>query len=176
MAGSRLRGLLTRLAVDAGRPVAPAELVDAVWPDDAPADITNSLQSLVSRLRRALGDATLIQQLPNGYRLAVEATAVDAVVFADLAATGHERLRAGDPLGARSALTEALALWRGAPLVDADDAPYRLPWWPGGTTSGWLRWATGSTPIWLWAPAPRSSGNSTSWSPPIPCTNSLSAD
>jgi predicted ATPase/DNA-binding SARP family transcriptional activator len=134
VAGSRLRRLLTRLAVDAGRPVPAAELVDAVWPDDAPADITNSLQSLVSRLRRALGEATLIQQLPIGYRLAVEATAVDVVVFTDLAATGHERLRAGDPLGARAALVEALALWRGPALVDADDAPY--------TTALVARWDT----------------------------------
>jgi len=124
VAGARLRRLLTRLAVDAPRPVSPAELVEAVWPDDPPADVSNSLQSLISRLRRGLGDAGLIQQLPTGYRLAVEAADVDAVAFITLAATGRARLRAGDALGAKTALVEALALWRGLPLVDAEDAPY----------------------------------------------------
>jgi len=124
VAGARLRRLLSRLAVDAGRPVSTGELVEAVWPDDPPTDVTNSLQSLVSRLRRGLGDAGLIQQVPTGYRLAVDAADVDAVAFTTLAATGRARLRAGDALGAKTALVEALALWRGVPLVDADDAPY----------------------------------------------------
>ncbi len=124
VAGARLRRLLTRLAVDAPRPVSPAELVEAVWPDDPPTAVTNSLQSLVSRLRRGLGDPALIQQVPTGYRLAVEASDVDAITFTALVATGRQRLRAGDALGAKTALVEALALWRGAALVDADDAPY----------------------------------------------------
>ncbi len=124
VAGARLRRLLSRLAVDAGRPVSTGELVEAVWPDDPPTDVTNSLQSLVSRLRRGLGDAGLIQQVPTGYRLAVDAADVDAVAFTTLAATGRARLRAGDALGAKTALVEALAFWRGVPLVDAEDAPY----------------------------------------------------
>ena len=51
VAGSRLRRLVTRLAVDAGHVVTSAELVDAVWGEDPPADPVGALQTLVSRLR-----------------------------------------------------------------------------------------------------------------------------
>src|SRR5690348_1559901 len=55
--GGRLRALLARLALDAGRPVTSGALVDAVWDTELPADHVHSLQSLVSRLRRALGES-----------------------------------------------------------------------------------------------------------------------
>ncbi len=124
IAGSRLRRLLTRLALDSGRAVPTAELVDAVWLDDPPHEVVNALQSLVSRLRRALGNPALIQQVPAGYRLGLDREAIDAHRFADLAAAGRRHLRSGDPAGAARILTDALRLWRGAPLMDADDAPY----------------------------------------------------
>jgi DNA-binding SARP family transcriptional activator len=53
---------LSRLAVDAGRPVSVAVLVDAVWGEQPPAGENNALQTLVSRLRRALGDTGTIVQ------------------------------------------------------------------------------------------------------------------
>ena len=49
VAGSRLRGLLIRLALSAGRPVSAAALVDAIWGEQPPAEAANALQSLVSR-------------------------------------------------------------------------------------------------------------------------------
>src|SRR3954449_3331322 len=67
--GRRLVALLVRLAMAPGRPVPVDVLVDAVWPDDAPTDPANALQSLVSRLRRALGDSAAVEQTPAGYRL-----------------------------------------------------------------------------------------------------------
>lgn len=120
IAGSRLRALVTRLAADAPAPVSIAELVEAVWPGEPPADPTNALQSLVSRVRRALGEATLIQPVPGGYRLAVDAADVDAAVFGELVATGHRELAQGRPGDAQEPLARALALWRGEPLTDAD--------------------------------------------------------
>ena len=51
----------------------------------------HALQSLVSRLRRALGDAALVAQTPGGYRLALEPADVDAHRFERLAARGRER-------------------------------------------------------------------------------------
>src|ERR671933_432413 len=83
--GRRLVALLVRLAMSPGRPVPVDVLADAVWPDDAPADPANALQSLVSRLRRALGDAAAVEQTPAGYRLGVAPEAVDAVRFDVLA-------------------------------------------------------------------------------------------
>ncbi len=126
ISGARLRRLLLRLAVDAGAVVSTGELLDAVWPEDEtrPDGATNALQSLVSRLRRALADASIIQQLPGGYRLVVDKAAVDAHHFAELAVLGRHQRRNGDSSGALATLESALALWRGAPLVDADGAPY----------------------------------------------------
>ena len=124
--GTRLRALVTRLAVDAPVPVSIAELVEAVWPGEPPSDPTNALQSLVSRVRRALGDATRIQPVPGGYRLTVETADVDAAVFAALVAEGRRDLQQGRPADAQLRLARALGLWRGEPLADATDGPYAV--------------------------------------------------
>lgn len=124
VAGSRLRQLLVRLAADAGRAVSVRDLMDAVWSDDPPADATNALQTLVSRLRRALGDPGLVRQSVGGYRLAIEVDDLDAHRFRTLAAQGRAMVGAGDPQAARAVLAAALVLWRGAALADAQDAGY----------------------------------------------------
>jgi predicted ATPase/DNA-binding SARP family transcriptional activator len=124
VAGARLRRLLIRLALDAGRPVSGAALADAVWGDQPPVDEANALQSLVSRLRRALGGAGLVGQSPIGYRLAIEPGDVDANRFEQLARAGAEALRSGAQSKAASMLREALALWRGPALADVEDAPF----------------------------------------------------
>ncbi len=118
VAGTRLRTLLTRLALDAGRPVGVGVLVDALWGDRPPADETNALQTLVSRLRRALGAPGAIVQSPAGYRLAVDPTAVDAQRFEQLAAEGAKALRRGEHRAAGLRLAEGLCLWRGPALAD----------------------------------------------------------
>lgn len=94
LSGARLRVLLARMAIVAGKPVSPAGLADAVWDGVLPRDEAHALQSLVSRLRRALGDPRLIVGEAAGYRLAVEPEAVDSVRFERLAADGAVALRA----------------------------------------------------------------------------------
>jgi len=118
IAGGRLQALLGRLAIDAGRPVSHGALADAVWEGDPPRDVQHALQSLVSRLRRALGDPALIVQEAAGYRLALTPDAVDALRFERLAREGAAALRAGDPARAGRLLAEALDLWRGEPAAD----------------------------------------------------------
>ena len=106
------------------RPRSPGErrsLADAVWGDDPPSDAANALQSLVSRLRRTLGDPRLVQQAPTGYRLAVDRDDVDAHRFERLASDGAAALRASDPERAAAMLREALRLCRGPALADAVD-------------------------------------------------------
>ena len=125
--GLRLRRLLTRLATDPSRVVSIAELVDAIWPDDPPADTANALQTLVSRLRRALGDPSVVQQTHGGYRLALPEHAVDSWEFVQAVRKGRDLLAAGDAEHARTVLVAALALWRGEALPDADGADYALP-------------------------------------------------
>jgi len=124
--GSRLRSLLTRLAADAPGAVSVTELIDAVWPEGTPGDPVNGLQSLVSRLRRALLEPAAIAQVAGGYRLAVDRGHVDAVAFSDLISTGHRQLTDGAVQSARDTLVKALSLWRGEPLADAGSAPYAV--------------------------------------------------
>jgi predicted ATPase/DNA-binding SARP family transcriptional activator len=113
VAGTRLRTLLIRLAMAAPGPAPVTALVEAVWGDDPPAEPANALQSLVSRLRRALNGAESVQQAPGGYRLQISADDLDLRRFERLARTGRENLQAGRFEAAAATLREALGLWRG---------------------------------------------------------------
>ncbi|MBE1579798.1 BTAD domain-containing putative transcriptional regulator [Amycolatopsis roodepoortensis] len=108
--GARLRGLLIALALEPGRVVPKATLVDWIWGEQPPADATNALQRLVSRLRKVLPDG-VVEGQTDGYRLKVPPDDVDAVRFERL--VGQAR---GDEEPRR--LREALALWRGAAMQD----------------------------------------------------------
>jgi predicted ATPase/DNA-binding SARP family transcriptional activator len=111
--GARLRGLLSVLALNPGRVVPKAAIVDWIWGERPPADAANALQRLVSRLRKALPEGA-VEGRTEGYRLVVEPDTVDAVRF--------ERLlgRARDDEGPQRVrrLREALALWRGGAMQD----------------------------------------------------------
>ncbi|MEU9622936.1 BTAD domain-containing putative transcriptional regulator [Streptomyces sp. NPDC048155] len=122
--GPRLRALLARLVMDAGRAVRPEVLAEALWAEAPPADRANALQSLVSRLRRVLGDPVLLTSGPAGYRLASEADAVDAVRFERLARAGRRLHAQARPAEAAATLREALSLWRGPALADVREAPF----------------------------------------------------
>ncbi|WP_156037662.1 BTAD domain-containing putative transcriptional regulator, partial [Glycomyces tenuis] len=115
------RQVLTRLALDPGKTVAAASLVRAVWPDGGPSDAAHALQSLVSRLRRALPDGAEVRSADDGYRLALPPDAVDAHRFERLAREGRLALEDGRRETAAALLHEALALWRGEPLVELPD-------------------------------------------------------
>ena len=117
--GRRVATLLARLALDCGRVVRASALIDAVWAEQLPADPSHALQTLVSRLRRDLGPEVLRQE-SDGYRLALDPGAVDALAFERLAAEGAAALRAGDAARADETLTEGLALWRGPALSGTD--------------------------------------------------------
>jgi len=126
--GLRLRTLLARLALDAGRVVSTGSLVDAVWGGEPPSGPGSALQSLVSRLRRVLpeGDAR-VESLPGGYRLLTAGEVTDVAHFERLAAEGRACRDAGDAGDAASRLASALGLWRGAPLDGLAEAPFAAP-------------------------------------------------
>ncbi|MFI0355223.1 BTAD domain-containing putative transcriptional regulator [Actinomadura sp. 9N407] len=115
MPGARLRGLLIALALRPGHAVPKASLIDWIWGEHPPADATNSLQRLVSRLRKALPDG-VIEGRPDGYRLAVEPDAVDAVRFERLLVAGQARTEDGSRRV--RLLRQALGLWRGTAMQD----------------------------------------------------------
>lgn len=111
--GARLRALLIALAVEPGRVVPKATLIDWIWGENPPADAANALQRLASRLRKALPGG-VVEGQPGGYRLLVDPDAVDALRFERL--VGRARQEEGLPRV--RLLREALALWRGAALQE----------------------------------------------------------
>ncbi|AJT70117.1 hypothetical protein T261_8525 [Streptomyces lydicus] len=113
--GARLRGLLIALALKPGHVVPKASLVDWIWGEHPPADATNALQRLVSRLRKTLPDG-VVEGQTDGYRLAVEPDAVDAVRFERLVTAGQACTE--DSSRRMRLLREALELWRGAAMQD----------------------------------------------------------
>ncbi|WP_327092655.1 winged helix-turn-helix domain-containing protein [Nonomuraea sp. NBC_01738] len=120
ISGTRLRWLLVRLALAEGRAVTVSELAAALWPDEQPADPANAVQSLVSRLRRALPDPAVLASVPGGYRLHA---ACDAAEFESLV---RQARAAGSAAESVAALEHALALWRGPALGDLADAPFAV--------------------------------------------------
>lgn len=109
--GARLRGLLIALALEPGRIVPKAMLVDWIWGERPPSEAANALQRLVSRLRKALPDG-LVEGHADGYRLLVDPDVVDAARFERLV------VQARNDEGPRRVrlLREAVALWRGAAM------------------------------------------------------------
>ncbi|HEX5945637.1 MAG TPA: BTAD domain-containing putative transcriptional regulator [Acidimicrobiales bacterium] len=123
--GTQPRTVLAMLLVAGGRIVPAESIIDALWGESPPASAAGTLQSYVSRLRRAIvpggarGEAARILAWdPPGYRLVIDPGAVDAHRFETLADAGRARLLEGDPLEARRLLDEALALWRGPALLE----------------------------------------------------------
>src|ERR1700750_2120871 len=112
--GARWRALLIALALEPGRVVAKATLIDWIWGEQPPADTANALQRLVSRLRKALPEGLIEAQPGGGYRLTVEPDAVAAVRFERLVA----QARGAEGPRRVQLLREALALWRGAAMAD----------------------------------------------------------
>lgn len=116
------RIVLACLALEPNRVVSTATLIDTIWPEDPPPNATGNLHSYVSKLRRLVGPDR-IRREHGGYRLEVDADAVDAM--------RAERLAdAADQLGQSqraAALREALSLWRGEPLADLDDVQPLMP-------------------------------------------------
>ncbi|UJW34687.1 winged helix-turn-helix domain-containing protein [Saccharothrix sp. AJ9571] len=120
LGGARLRMLLARLALAAGRVVTAETLVADLWGAEPPADAANALQSLVSRLRKALPETGVLTSAGGGYQLTAD---VDAARFETLAAQGRAELK-GRPAKAAALLGEALALWQGPALADILDAEF----------------------------------------------------
>jgi len=126
--GYRVRMLLILLALDVGRVVPAYALIERLWEDEPPANSGNALQSLVSRLRTALRQASpgdqVIESHPAGYRLALPPDQIDAVAFEAQVRDGGQALASGDPVTARRILREALGAWRGPALADVSAARF----------------------------------------------------
>ncbi|RMI31165.1 BTAD domain-containing putative transcriptional regulator [Nocardia stercoris] len=113
--GPRVRTLLALLALDIGRVVSDTRLIDGIWDEDPPVETGNALHTLVKRLRTALPPQAVIR-VGAGYRLTLDAAAVDLHRFTDALARGRAQSTAGQPAAAAASLDEALDQWSGEPL------------------------------------------------------------
>ena len=124
VSGPKERALLAILLVHTGEVVSADRLIDELWGGDLPANPSNALQVVVSRLRKALEGAPatkrsgelLVTRKP-GYLLDVDPKDLDARRFERL--VDQARQTAGtDQVRASSLLGEALELWRGPALAE----------------------------------------------------------
>jgi predicted ATPase/DNA-binding SARP family transcriptional activator len=124
--GRRQRSLTAILALEGGRIVSAARLIDLLWPGTEPADPINALQHQISRLRAAIGREAVVRD-EAGYGLDVTPDRVDALRFEQLATLGHDQLANGATDDARAALHEALSLWRGPALLGFEGEDWATP-------------------------------------------------
>ena len=87
--------LLVRLALDAGCPVRTDRLVEDLWGEESLRTSRNTVQSKIAKLRRALGDPTVVVGGDGGYTLIVDPLDVDALAATDQSGRG------GSPVGQR---------------------------------------------------------------------------
>jgi DNA-binding SARP family transcriptional activator len=123
--GTQPRTVLAMLLVAGGRVVPAESIIEALWGQNPPDSAAGTLQSYVSRLRRALvpggprGEAArMLAWDPPGYKLVIESKALDTRRFEAMADQGRGMLLAGDHAGARDMLAAALELWRGPALLE----------------------------------------------------------
>lgn len=114
------QAIIARLALNPGQWVAADELIADLWSSPPPRALS-SLRAHISRLR-SRGWQEVLDGGRSGYRLNVDAAAVDICRFAHLAEPSAREHKA---IGERqSDLVEAEALWKGPPLVAFSDFPF----------------------------------------------------
>ena len=119
------RSILATLLIHPGQIVSADTLISEVWGDKPPAKAANLISIYVLRLRRLMGDedSRLLVTRAPGYQLLLTPSDTDAQVFEAMVRDGRRAFAAGDPAGAASQLTAALALWHGPPLADVPPTP-----------------------------------------------------
>ncbi|MEI2776719.1 MAG: BTAD domain-containing putative transcriptional regulator [Tetrasphaera sp.] len=108
--GQRARDVLALLVLRRGRPLSPELILDAVWADDAHRLDASVVHTVIARLRRALGHASITRH-DQGYHLARDIR-VDADEFTRLVTAAQAMVpeRHGEIV---ELLRRALALWTG---------------------------------------------------------------
>jgi DNA-binding SARP family transcriptional activator/tetratricopeptide (TPR) repeat protein len=120
------RALLAFLLLRPGQTCSSDALIDALWGEQSPRTARAALQNYVAQLRRALGPGVVVSQ-GGGYLLDVSPEQIDLGRFERL--TGEGRAVEGEDRVEK--LQEALALWRGPPLVDLAFEPFAALETPG---------------------------------------------
>jgi DNA-binding SARP family transcriptional activator/tetratricopeptide (TPR) repeat protein len=118
----RQRTLLASLLLRANEIVPVDELAERLWGATPPGSPRATLQTYVQRLRQTLGDPTRVLTAPTGYQVVVEPGELDLARFrAQVVRAAATR----DLFDQAELLREALAQWRGRPLVDVPSESLR---------------------------------------------------
>jgi DNA-binding SARP family transcriptional activator/tetratricopeptide (TPR) repeat protein len=117
--GRLSKRLLRILAIARGELRTKEALADDLWADRPPADPSGNLEVLVARIRRGLGDPSLILTGAGGYALADDPRcSVDTADLLDAVDRGRGHLAAGNTRAALAEFLRALDRWGGEPLVE----------------------------------------------------------
>ncbi|MFG3598812.1 AfsR/SARP family transcriptional regulator [Micromonospora chersina] len=118
------RAVLAVLLLAAGRPVPTGQIVDAVWPEEPPANGPNVVQKYVAGLRRVLEPdrsprtpGQVLTLTDAGYVLRIPPEAVDAVRFERGVRRARQWQAAGRTEDALAEVTSALERWQGEPFT-----------------------------------------------------------
>ncbi|SCL13721.1 DNA-binding transcriptional activator of the SARP family [Micromonospora rhizosphaerae] len=118
------RAVLAVLLLSVGRPVPTGQIVEAVWPEEPPANGPNVVQKYVAGLRRVLEPdrsprtpGQVLTLTDAGYLLRVAPEAVDAVRFERAVHRARQRHAGGRTAEALNELKVALELWQGEPFT-----------------------------------------------------------
>ena len=122
LTGPKRRALLALLLMNAGEALSGDRLADELWNGAPPRSVSTTLPTFVYQLRRRYGIEAL-QTTPAGYVLEAEPDSIDAHRFERLVADARARL-VDEPAGAKAALQDALALWRGGAYSEFADEPW----------------------------------------------------
>jgi DNA-binding SARP family transcriptional activator len=111
----RQRAVLAFLILHANEVVSTDRLSEALWPDGIPRTAAKAIQVYVSALRKTFGAARdALETRGPGYLLHVGPGELDLHEFERFLAAARD----ADAATRAALLRDALALWRGAPLVD----------------------------------------------------------
>lgn len=127
------RALLAALLLREGRTATAGELIDAFWGEDPPSQALATIRTYASRLRKILGQDTLVSE-SGGYAIRTDRAALDLTLAQDLAAEAEKARAAGDRCQARTLINKVLGLWDGEALASvpgpyADNQRTRLEEW-----------------------------------------------
>ena len=98
--GGKTSELLVRLAIDSGVLVRTERLLDDLWGAEAINTRRNTLQSKIAKLRRALGDASVIDERRRRLQARRGSSEIDALVVLRETGAASRMLGEGDDRGA----------------------------------------------------------------------------
>ncbi len=117
--GRTQRALLSLLVLRLRAWTPASRIVEALWPDEWSERVTTRLHVQIHRLRKQLGHGVLLSS-PNGYRLDLNRSSVDAWRFEQSARTALAEDMPDHDLETLRCLEAAAAQWGGEPFPDVD--------------------------------------------------------